>query len=47
MLKKCEKCGSYSLSEKCGCGGKTRIPNPPKFSLPDKYGRYRRLVKGV
>ncbi|NIA04322.1 MAG: RNA-protein complex protein Nop10 [Nitrospiraceae bacterium] len=43
---KCEKCGNYFLSETCPiCGGKCVTPEPPKFSLEDKYGKYRRIAK--
>ena len=44
MLKKCA-CGKYSLSEKCSCGAATKNPNPPKFSVKDRFGKYRRMVK--
>jgi H/ACA ribonucleoprotein complex subunit 3 len=46
LLFKCEKCGEYSLHNKemkCKiCGGNLKNPKPPKFSLNDKYGKYRR-----
>jgi len=42
---KCEKCGKYTLKEKCECGGKSFIARPPKYSPEDKYGKYRRQVK--
>jgi len=32
------------LSEEC-CGILTKNPHPPKFSITDKYGKYRRLAK--
>ncbi len=43
----CERCKIYTLKEKCPkCGGKTIRRIPPKFSFPDKYGKYRReLIK--
>ena len=44
-LQKCEKCGRYGLTNpelKCRyCGGRLINPKPPKFSLIDKYGKYR------
>ncbi len=43
MLKKCPECGSYSLKESC-CA-KTENHHPPKFSIADKYGKYRRATK--
>jgi H/ACA ribonucleoprotein complex subunit 3 len=39
---KCE-CGKYTLKNECH--GLTVPARPPKFSLEDKYGRYRREVK--
>jgi H/ACA ribonucleoprotein complex subunit 3 len=44
-LLKCSKCGSYGISEICGCGEKRVAPKPPKYSPEDKYGKYRRLYK--
>ena len=41
---KCE-CGKYSLQEDCECGKKAVQPRPPKYSLADKYGNYRREIK--
>ena len=43
LLRKCESCGSYTLDLKCHkCGSSDTInPHPPKFSLDDKYLRYR------
>lgn len=34
--------------EKCpypGCDGETSQINPPRFSIQDKYGKYRRIFK--
>lgn len=43
---KCSKCKSYSLEETCSkCSEKTILPKPAKFSLTDKYGKYRREEK--
>jgi len=42
---KCQKCGNYTLSEKCECGGKAIENKPPKYSPEDKYADYRRKVK--
>jgi len=45
-LKKCTRCGSYTMKERCPrCGGETRTAHPPKFSPEDKYGEYRRRAK--
>lgn len=46
QIKKCKKCGRYTLKEKCPiCGGGTSSPHPPKFSLQDKYLELKILGK--
>jgi len=46
VIKKCPKCGTYTLKETCPkCGEPTKTPHPPKFSPQDKYGKYRRMAK--
>ncbi|MHA1266793.1 MAG: RNA-protein complex protein Nop10 [Candidatus Helarchaeota archaeon] len=47
LLRKCIECGRYTMNEeKCPqCGGKVVNPQPPRFSLVDKYGKYRRKLK--
>jgi len=44
-LMKCKECNRYGLlnpESKCRyCGGQLINPRPPKFSLIDKYGKYR------
>lgn len=42
---KCRVCGSYTLKEKCSCGGNAVTTKPPKFSPDDKYASYRREAK--
>ncbi|VFJ15014.1 RNA-protein complex protein Nop10 [Candidatus Nitrosocosmicus franklandus] len=38
----CKKCLKYTLKDKCqNCNIETHDPHPPKFSLDDKYIRYR------
>lgn len=44
MIRKCEKCG-YTLETVCKCRNKTKDVHPPKFSLADKYAKYRRIAK--
>lgn len=45
-LRYCPACPSYTLEENCSnCHAPTYFPKPPKFSLEDKYGVYRREVK--
>lgn len=42
-LFKCPACNRYTLKETCVCGTKTILARPPRFSLDDKYGKYRRM----
>ena len=42
---KCQKCGKYTLSQDCKCGGKAIENKSPKYSPEDKYADYRRKVK--
>ncbi|KYK35467.1 MAG: RNA-protein complex protein Nop10 [Theionarchaea archaeon] len=44
-LKKCTVCGKYTLKDVCTCGGRADTVKPPRFSLEDKYGKYRRKLK--
>ncbi len=47
LLRKCEKCGGYTLrKDTCNCcGGNVKTPHPPKFSPDDKYLKYRMAFK--
>ena len=44
-LQKCKECKKYGIANtdsKCrDCGGQLVNPRPPKFSLLDKYAKYR------
>ena len=41
-IRKCKTCDKYLLKEICpSCNLETNDPHPPKFSLEDKYIRYR------
>jgi len=42
---RCKKCGKYTMKEKCSCGGIAVTVRPPKFSIEDKYAKYRREAK--
>ncbi|MFW6220070.1 MAG: nucleolar RNA-binding Nop10p family protein [Nanoarchaeota archaeon] len=42
---RCPKCLTYSIKEYCECGVKNITPKPPKYSVDDKYAKYRRIVK--
>ena len=47
LLRRCESCWAYTLREdRCPyCGGRVRVPHPPRFSPEDRYGEYRRRYK--
>ncbi|NHV96492.1 MAG: RNA-protein complex protein Nop10 [Thaumarchaeota archaeon] len=46
LLRKCERCQTYTLSKTCSkCGSETVYPHPPKFSLEDKYATYRLIER--
>lgn len=41
-IKKCVKCGRYTLKEKCPlCDEKTLVAHPARFSPDDKYLKYK------
>jgi H/ACA ribonucleoprotein complex subunit 3 len=45
---KCPKCLTYTLEENCPkCNTATIMPRPMKFSLEDKYAKYRRKAKEI
>ena len=45
-MNRCPECGIYTLKENCPkCGGSLKVIYPPKFSIEDKYGKYRRILK--
>ena len=42
LMRKCPKCGRYTLEPKCPrCGSETVSPPPPKFSPQDRYALLR------
>jgi H/ACA ribonucleoprotein complex subunit 3 len=44
-IRKCS-CGRYTLKEVCPvCGNETGHSRPARFSLEDRYGKYRRMAK--
>jgi len=46
LLRRCKSCSRYTLKETCPrCGGDAVSPHPAKFSIDDKYRRYRILMK--
>ncbi|MFQ6052858.1 MAG: RNA-protein complex protein Nop10 [Candidatus Bathyarchaeia archaeon] len=51
LLRRCPGCGRYTLHrDRCPvCGGAVKIPHPAKFSIDDRYQRYklrmRRMAK--
>ncbi|MFB6180532.1 MAG: nucleolar RNA-binding Nop10p family protein [Candidatus Nanohalobium sp.] len=44
MIKKCPECSEYTM-EDSHCSVETVQARPPKFSFPDRYGKYRRKTK--
>lgn len=45
-MHKCNSCNIYTLKENCpDCGGKLNVIFPPKYSVEDRYGKYRRKLK--
>ena len=43
---RCTTCENYTMRKECAkCSEKTISPKPPKFSLNDKYDKYRREVR--
>ena len=47
LLRRCQNCGAYTLKvDKCPkCNGTVIIPHPAKFSMEDKYRKYRLIMK--
>lgn len=46
LMHKCKICGEYTLKDSCQyCEGEITIVYPPKYSVGDKYGKYRRILK--
>ncbi|MEM5766067.1 MAG: nucleolar RNA-binding Nop10p family protein [Candidatus Aenigmatarchaeota archaeon] len=44
-MRKCSVCKTYTFKDKCvRCGIETIPPQPPKFSLQDRYGELRRMA---
>lgn len=42
LFRKCLKCDRYTLKDRCPlCSSETVNPHPAKFTLDDKYLRYR------
>ncbi|MCL7412849.1 MAG: RNA-protein complex protein Nop10 [ANME-2 cluster archaeon] len=45
-INKCAQCNNYTLKDICPlCGGSAINPRPARFSLEDRYGKYRRLLR--
>ena len=45
-MHKCKSCNIYTLKDTCPkCGGAINVIYPPKYSIEDKYGKYRRKLK--
>ncbi|RBQ24017.1 Ribosome biogenesis protein Nop10 [Candidatus Methanobinarius endosymbioticus] len=45
-MRKCNSCNIYTIKNSCPtCDGETNVVYPPKYSIEDKYGKYRRKLK--
>lgn len=42
---RCERCNSYTMSEKCKCGGEAFSTKPAKYSPDDKHVELKRKAK--
>jgi H/ACA ribonucleoprotein complex subunit 3 len=47
LLHKCQNCNNYTMnSDSCPtCGGPVVAAHPARFSIEDRYGKYRREMK--
>lgn len=46
QIRFCDKCRNYTLRDNCLiCKSKTKNPIPQKYSVEDKYAKYRRTAK--
>jgi H/ACA ribonucleoprotein complex subunit 3 len=44
-MKRCPKCRTYTLKEKCPqCGSLSENSFPPRYSPEDRFGKYRRMA---
>lgn len=42
LIRKCNKCMTYTMSEKCShCGTETVMALPPRYSPADRFQKYR------
>lgn len=45
-MRKCNSCNIYTMKDVCPvCDGEVNVIYPPKYSIEDKYGKYRRKLK--
>jgi len=45
-MRKCKSCNIYTIKNTCPvCDGNLNVIYPPKYSIEDKYGKYRRKLK--
>ena len=43
---RCPQCKTYTIQSACPqCKEKSLSPKPAKFSIEDKWGKYRRMAK--
>jgi len=45
-MRRCNSCNLYTIKDVCpNCNGDLNVIYPPKYSIEDKYGKYRRKLK--
>ncbi|MEA4956547.1 hypothetical protein SDC9_07682 [bioreactor metagenome] len=45
-MHRCNSCNIYTIKNTCpNCDGDLNVIYPPKYSIEDKYGKYRRKLK--
>ncbi|MFX1491206.1 MAG: RNA-protein complex protein Nop10 [Promethearchaeota archaeon] len=46
-MKKCRRCNTYTMNtQQCpDCRGAVKNAHPARFSIEDRYGSYRRVMK--
>ncbi|HQT44899.1 MAG TPA: nucleolar RNA-binding Nop10p family protein [Candidatus Micrarchaeota archaeon] len=42
-IRKCQKCAQYTMQD-IHCGMATKTAHPPKYTIADKYARFRRVA---
>ncbi|MCS7127857.1 MAG: RNA-protein complex protein Nop10 [Sulfolobales archaeon] len=46
LMRRCIKCGRYTLKDRCPiCSSQVIVPHPPRFSPEDRFVEYRVKAK--